>query len=95
MTHTVESLMALADAYAEVSAGSTTAHAVEMRTTLRAALTETLEPQAAQAIIDARDAQRRALNKPRVDHVEQFTRMAQARKDTDAFQALIDKGQPL
>lgn len=48
----------------------------------------------AQAIIDARDAQWEALHKPR-NHVEQFTRMAQARKDTDAFQALIDKGQPL
>ena len=29
------------------------------------------------------------------DYVEQFTRMAHARKDVDAFQALIDKAQPL
>ena len=43
MKHTVESLMALADAYAEISAGSTTAHAVEMQEALRAALAEALK----------------------------------------------------
>ena len=41
-THTVDTLMALADAYAEVSVGSTTAHAVEMQEALHAALTEAL-----------------------------------------------------
>ena len=43
MKHTVESLMALADAYAEISIGSTTAHAVEMQEALRAALAEALK----------------------------------------------------
>lgn len=33
--------------------------------------------------------------KVKPDHVEQFTRMAHSRKEPDAFQALIDKGQPL
>ena len=43
MTHTVDTLMALADAYAEVSTGSTTAHAVEMQEALRTALTEVFD----------------------------------------------------
>ena len=43
MTHTVDTLMALADAYAEVSAVSTTAHAVEMQEALRTALTEVFD----------------------------------------------------
>ena len=43
MKHTIDSLMALADAYAEISAGSTTAHAVEMQEALRAALAEALK----------------------------------------------------
>ena len=43
MKHTVDSLMALADAYAEISIGSTTAHAVEMQEALRAALAEALK----------------------------------------------------
>ena len=43
MTHTVDTLMALADAYAEVSIGSTTAHAVEMQEALRTALTEVFD----------------------------------------------------
>ena len=46
MTHTVDTLMALADSYAEVSAVSTTAHAVEVQAALRKALTEALAPQA-------------------------------------------------
>ena len=43
-THTIDTLMALADSYAAVSAVSTTAHAVEVQAALRTALTEALQP---------------------------------------------------